>query len=540
MNRPLRTHFAAATLSLAAVLPLAALAGPCAPRPAVAAPIADEGAEPVSRSPLTGVELPSGAHRITDKAYVADAAVQMRQLAEKLGKSASEVEVIAWQGGGLKASVLRGQVAATIRSAGYKLQEFPAGKQTTGEAVDAVLLSKPESGGVQNILGVFVVNGEATLLTWCRLGAKGLGGGKVLVDGPDPLTQGTVDAFDGLARWFVGGADPKSFRETLVGIWRSGDQAAVRSVLDLLRNEADLREHAPKGEGVQRLFRERLRRDMLAQAAAGDASPAAKALADAYLAAHPPLVAGDPPLTRAARDGYVEMVDAIFAALPDGFRLNADEQKAVGDWLAGEYEKMSAEDRAALAQIPVSVATFRAVWPTLSDAERRALLAQVPEGWKATAEKFKANRGVRAQYAKLAAQAAAVQKRAEKGEARPADYEALAVLQEETARVQRAAGGDENAAEADKLTALATRTRERGRASVAAAASDAPVIRGSRTRSLIEKGTPKTFAEIQAQVAANNRRFTILSNAMTDMHVTRMNAWAAVGNSPYRWEVRRW
>jgi hypothetical protein len=475
MNRRYAHRFFAA----AALLPLAAVVVTGTTRPVHAALVrAEEGYEAATTSKLTGVGLPAGANRVTDKAYVEQAAGQLRQVAAKLDQGAYAPEVLAWEGGPDKATALRKDMAARLTRAGYKVQEWDGGSDGAGGTLTVLLANRAESvGSVKSVLGVWVAGPEATLLTWCSLGAKSGGAGKVLVDGATPLMQGTVDAFDALGRWFVGDAGAKtspSFRETLVGIWRSGDEAAIGSVLSLLRDEANLREHAPKGEGVQRLFREYLRRDILAQAAAGDSSPAAKALADAYAAANPPVAGGEPPLTRATRDAYVELADAVFSAVPNGTRLTAAEQAALAEWVTRRYAELPADEKRAMAELPVTVATFKAVWPTLSAAERQELTAKMPAGWRTAA--------------------AALRK----------------------ARTEDAA------------------------ATATTAADDAPVLRGSRTAAQIEQDSPRNAAQVQARIAANSRRFTILSNAMTDMHVTRMNAWAALGGSPYRWEVRRW
>jgi len=171
-------------------------------------------------------------------------------------------------------------------------------------------------------------------------------------------------------------------REHLITAWRANDRGEMAGVAELfaVKAEVDKLEDVKKKELARQAVRGELLKNARAEAAKGD--KLAGMIVAAHDAAHSPIAAGEPPLTRQSSDAALEVVHFMaaahagvstdwVAARPDKARLDAFAKS-----LAAEYPNLPAGAKAEIAGAPLAWAALRAVWPELPADQRAALAKQ--------------------------------------------------------------------------------------------------------------------------------------------------------------------
>lgn len=128
---------------------------------------------------------------------------------------------------------------------------------------------------------------------------------------------------------------------------------------------------------VERLYaRSMAQPEMIKKMRADKGNPDAQTLVAAYDAAHPPIAAGNPPLTRQASDAWTELF--CFVRNQSG-APHMDATQAVKDdfahMLTENWAKYPPEQQKALSEMPQKWALVHFAWVKGKDAERQRILA---------------------------------------------------------------------------------------------------------------------------------------------------------------------
>jgi hypothetical protein len=195
--------------------------------------------------------------------------------------------------------------------------------------------------------------------------------------GNPPLTESMVSHYNAFTAWLleIPLTQPLKDRQRamLVEDWtkpkdRESDLKVLNWQLDMARYE--------NGE-VERLYvRSIAQPDMIKKMRADKGNPDAQSLVKAYDAAHLPIAAGNPPLTRQASDAWTELY--CFVRNQSG-APHMDATQAVKDGFAHalteNWAKYPPEQQKALSEMSQKWALVRFRWVKGKDAERQEILA---------------------------------------------------------------------------------------------------------------------------------------------------------------------
>jgi hypothetical protein len=174
-------------------------------------------------------------------------------------------------------------------------------------------------------------------------------------------------------------------RDYLVTAWQIGDTDSIDAPDEVLRFRSELDALDPKKKELARqLVRQEALKEWRKEAAEQN-DPAARMIVELYDAANAPLAkgsAGEPDLTRQSADATLEIM-YFMASKIDGIDT-APEAGHRAEWatkMAAAYAAMSAEQKQALAEMPVTWAALRAGWAELPADQRKQSAdqwAQIP------------------------------------------------------------------------------------------------------------------------------------------------------------------
>jgi hypothetical protein len=166
-------------------------------------------------------------------------------------------------------------------------------------------------------------------------------------------------------------------RQYTVDAWMKKKASDQKDVLDLVQQQVDLAKLAPAQRAAVRL---ELEPQLLASMRQQPKEPMARWALALYEAAHQPLAAGTPPLTRQGTDAFLEVL--CFMLGESAGQQVVPDQKLKDEWargLAANYPKMSVELKQQIAAMPAFITTLRLKWPSMPESERAPLRAQWSE-----------------------------------------------------------------------------------------------------------------------------------------------------------------
>ncbi len=342
----------------------------------------------------------------------------------------------------------------------------------------------------------------------------------LLVPGDPPLTEAMLSREARFLEWVLEApltaAQQDELRAHVVDAWRRGDRPSMEASIGFLAIAGKV---FALPEAQRDLVRAQALPSLLEQwRAEADENPGSRWLLGIHEAAHHPLVAGTPPLTRQVSDAYAESL--VFAAREiTGRPFEADGafKDAVAERLVGLYPQMGAQGRQALVRAPLLWAALRTAWPTLSESERQGLRRQ----WAASFGIAPPGEGVPRQVAGALEALARLAREPRTAPLTPDERRQVAGRMEIVAEYLRGRGTPQEA----ELAARYDEAARGFRASAAAAADD-----GARSRDAYEEAM-----EVQRR---QHQEYVALMNASLTSHVGRMNMIAIMGGSPYRYSVR--
>jgi hypothetical protein len=328
---------------------------------------------PTSRSGIVLFTLPADRQRVEEMGYTAlkpfglsDAyEIRIRPPFETWGSAADAVEMHArWM-----ATAFRVQPAsapASFRHANgfdVALRTFFLG--SADGRVASVLVGVLKSGTRAAVIEFVAANAQspqaiqqmAAFIDGCRLAHT-----QVLVSGKPPLTvydvEETIDTLQWLIDAPLNAAQREVIRSSIVDDWRKKDAGTIASVGRLL----DFRNQVVKLPTAQQNLVRRQNEVELIGALRTETDSVSTLLLEIYDAAHPPIAAGAPALTR-------QQADAAQATPNDAAR-----NMWAGN-LARTWATLPAETRKAIAAMPVTWALTLSVWTDMIPAVREQVKA---------------------------------------------------------------------------------------------------------------------------------------------------------------------
>jgi hypothetical protein len=195
--------------------------------------------------------------------------------------------------------------------------------------------------------------------------------------GNPPLTESMVSHYNAFTAWLleIPLTQPLKDRQRamLLEDWKKPkdletDMKVLNWQLDMARYE--------NGEVERRYVRSMVQPDMIKKMRADKGNPGAQSLVAAYDAAHPPIAAGNPPLTRQASDAWTELF--CFVRNQSG-APHMDATQAVKDdfahTLTENWTTYPPEKQKALSEMPQKWPLVLFAWVKGKDAERQKILA---------------------------------------------------------------------------------------------------------------------------------------------------------------------
>jgi hypothetical protein len=225
-------------------------------------------------------------------------------------------------------------------------------------------------------------------------------------DGTPPLTVYDVNAVNDFIEWVLDvpftDAQRDALRDHFVAAWKANDRGEIEGVGQIITGRAQLDKvtDANKKELARQAMRAQIVKLLRGEAGRGDAM--SRMVIGIYDAAHHPLAAGDPPLTRQATDATLEIL-YFMAARVTGAAADvapgSEQRDQFAQQLAAAYGTMPRENREELARMPMSWAALRVAWPELSREEQAKLTA----AWAGSGQVKPIVEQIRAAQAKAAA-----------------------------------------------------------------------------------------------------------------------------------------
>jgi hypothetical protein len=227
---------------------------------------------------------------------------------------------------------------------------------------------------------------------------------KILEPGKPPLTRFAIDESLDFLEWLLQTpltSEQKATVEMEVrGYWKAKNTHEMEGIIELLAARDQL---AALGAAQRDLAREAIAEGAIAEWRADRTSPSAKMILEIYDAAHKPIAAGPPPLTRQAVDAFAEFLFFAAAQTADTTAAPAPELKAkLAQEAAAGYAAMDPAQRELIAGMPLLWAALQVAWPDLPADQKRAIV----DGWKQSASMVQLGAVLKASAAPAVAEAA--------------------------------------------------------------------------------------------------------------------------------------
>lgn len=198
----------------------------------------------------------------------------------------------------------------------------------------------------------------------------------LLAPGNPPLTAALVDKEAQRMEWLLDvrltPQQRAQFQDALIDVWNTHREAKY---LNLTQLRDEISQKTPE---EQDLLREGVRAKFLAGERQKLNDPFARWVVHAYDSGHPPIAAGNPPLTAHVADAYADLVAFIIneSYRRTVLRPNRQFKDLVTRGLAAEYGGYSAQQQDSMAELPFLWKELRYVWPRLSEAQRNTFRQQ--------------------------------------------------------------------------------------------------------------------------------------------------------------------
>jgi hypothetical protein len=213
---------------------------------------------------------------------------------------------------------------------------------------------------------------SCTLVLALALSAGTAAHAGTLADGQPPLTDELVGQFFDYYEWFfeteLTVAQRQALQALLVDSWKTKNDKNIHDALDTLRNRDDL---AKMAADERDMMRSQVQPQLLVELKRDKSSLSQWAL-PVYEAAHKPLAAGKPPLTRQDCDALGELMAFLVHETVGGptFEPDAAFRDSLAKSVATGWKKLKPPDRDALSKLPLTWAGIRGVWAALPEADK--------------------------------------------------------------------------------------------------------------------------------------------------------------------------
>lgn len=219
------------------------------------------------------------------------------------------------------------------------------------------------------------------------------GGKLVLAEGDPPLTQERADRCGRFFEWLLETRLTNDQRETiqdyLVGVWTNKDANQMANAVSVLDQYAQIEKLDP---ATRDLAREEAQPRFIASWRKQD-DPLCKWAAGVYDAAHQPIVAGDPPLTRQVSDATLEVLCFVVSEVRGGQRLETGPvlKEHWAKMMAADYAQLGNEQKKVLAEMPTIWAALRAGWVQMPEDKKAEYRTQWKGQFKPALEAMERN-----------------------------------------------------------------------------------------------------------------------------------------------------
>jgi hypothetical protein len=203
----------------------------------------------------------------------------------------------------------------------------------------------------------------------------------VLARGNPTLTQATLDSLTDFLEWLIEVPFTEEQRQVIahavIDSWKKNDRPDIQGVQDVLKLRAQL---ATMTAEQKMLVRQTAQPEVI-KTARSETDAISKVVVQVYDAAHKPIAAGNPPLTRQAADAMLEVLFfmASQVRLGDTAAQPSPTPQMKEVWannLAANYGKTDAAARKSIAGMPITWAALRMTWPDLPAADKAKARAQ--------------------------------------------------------------------------------------------------------------------------------------------------------------------
>ncbi len=209
------------------------------------------------------------------------------------------------------------------------------------------------------------------------------------IAGQPPLTINMVQRATNFFQWLLDAPltpeQRQQFQNAVAKSWLSGRQDEVQSTLQVIQFNDQL--FLSKSPTEREIVRQTVQPKYIAQMRAQPNSDLARWVLSIYDAAHKPIAAGDPPLTPQVVDAYVAFMSfMMYQTLGNNWHFTGSGsfRDAVAQPIIASYPALSADQQAAMAQIPLMWAALNDAWPKAPLAQQQQLRAQ----WKPALQQF--------------------------------------------------------------------------------------------------------------------------------------------------------
>jgi hypothetical protein len=202
------------------------------------------------------------------------------------------------------------------------------------------------------------------------------------IAGQPPLTFDMVQRATNFFQWLLEAPltpeQRQQFQNAVAQSWLSGRQDEVQSTLEIIQFNDQLM--ISKSVTEREIVRQTVQPKYIAQLRAQPNSDLSRWVLSIYDSAHKPLAAGNPPLTPQVVDAYVAFLSFMaYQSLGNNWNWKGPGSfhDAVAQPIIASYPSLSADQQAAMAQIPLEWAQLNDAWPKSPLAQRQQLCAQL-------------------------------------------------------------------------------------------------------------------------------------------------------------------
>lgn len=202
----------------------------------------------------------------------------------------------------------------------------------------------------------------------------------IVAQGTPPLTNQMLDRGIQYLSWIIDAplSPPHQllYRQSIIANWQSGSSEEIHKFLELLQQEVQMEQMS----SAQRDWaREKAQLQILPLLRGAD-DKLSLDLARLYDAAHPPIIPGNPPITRHMLDSAVQMM-CFMVKIVGGQALPPDTEliQELTAKVLQKLESCSPEERQEIATAPLAWAELRMTWEQMSPAQRQETIQQVAQ-----------------------------------------------------------------------------------------------------------------------------------------------------------------